>query len=327
MSTPDTTTYRDAIRDALADSMREDDRIVVFGEDIAAPGGAFKTAAGLLDEFGENRVWDTPISETAIVGSAIGLALGGYRPVADLMFADFVAVAFDQLVNQAAKFCFVSGGKAAVPMVVRCTGGGGFGFGAQHSQTTESWFLGQPGLKAVVPATPQDGYSLMRAAIRDPGPVMFIEHKGLYGSRGPVDRGLEMEIGRCGVERQGSDVTVVASLAMVGRAMEAAARLESDGIDVEVVDLRSVAPLDVDGIAASVAKTGRIVTVEEQPLSGGWGAQILAGLCERLDRSLSGRVARLGLPEAPLAFSPILEREAIPSVERIADAVKRVVKV
>ena len=325
MSTP-RLTYRDAIRDAIADAMRADDRVVVFGEDIAAPGGAFKTTSGLLDEFGHARVWDTPISETAIVGSAIGLALGGFRPIADLMFADFAAVAYDQIINQAAKFRYLSGGKAAVPLVIRATGGGGLGFGAQHSQTTESWYLGHPGLKVVVPATPQDGYSLMRAAIDDPGPVVFLEHKSLYNTRGEVDLDARVAIGAAHVERAGTDVTVVASLAMLGRALEAAEHLADEGIDAEVINLRSLAPMDIDSIAASAERTGRLVTVEEQPRSGGWGAQALAGVVEHSVTALKARPVRVGLPEAPLPFSPALEKLAIPDAAAIADAVRTVVK-
>jgi pyruvate dehydrogenase E1 component beta subunit len=318
-------TYREAIRLAMRDSLRADENVVLLGEDIGAAGGVFKVTDGLFAEFGSSRVMDTPISETGFVGAAIGLALAGFRPVVELMFADFAAVAWDQLANQAAKYLFLSAGQMRVPMVVRCAGGGGGRFGAQHSQTTESWYLGIPGLKAVVPSNPQDAYGLLVSAIADDGPVIFLEHRALYTREGAFDpHGTGVPLGTAAIARPGRDVTIVASLAMVPRALSAAQVLAADDIDAEVVDLRSLVPLDMDTVVASVRRTTRLVTVEEQPLRGGWSSDVVAEVVTRAFDSLDAPPVRVGLPDAPLAFSPTLEDAAIPSEGRIAEAVRRV---
>jgi pyruvate dehydrogenase E1 component beta subunit len=317
-------TYREAIRLAMRDSLRADENVVLLGEDIGAAGGVFKVTDGLFAEFGSSRVMDTPISETGFVGAAIGLALAGFRPVVELMFADFAAVAWDQLANQAAKYLFLSAGQMRVPMVVRCAGGGGGRFGAQHSQTTESWYLGIPGLKAVVPSNPQDAYGLLVSAIADDGPVIFLEHRALYTREGAFDpHGTGVPLGTAAIARPGRDVTIVASLAMVPRALSAAQVLAADDIDAEVVDLRSLVPLDMDTVVASVRRTTRLVTVEEQPLRGGWSSDVVAEVVTRAFDSLDAPPVRVGLPDAPLAFSPTLEDAAIPSEGRIAEAVRR----
>lgn len=326
MSTPSTMTYRDSIKAALRDSMRADERVILMGEDIGAAGGVFKVTEGLLSEFGPSRVVDTPISETGFVGAAIGMALAGYRPVVELMFADFAAVTWDQIVNQAAKYRYLSAGQMNVPLVIRSCGGAGGRFAAQHSQTTESWYSSTIGIKVVVPSTPQDAYDLTRAAIDDDDPVVVIEHKSLYMSKGEVDSGATRLLSSARVVRDGTDVTVVASLAMVPRAVLAAERIALESISVEVVDLRSVVPIDISLIADSVARTGRLITAEEQPRNGGWGSHLIASVLDRcFDRLISPPV-RLGTPDAPIGFSPVLEDAALPSVERIADTVRAAVR-
>jgi pyruvate dehydrogenase E1 component beta subunit len=325
-STPDArATYREAIRLAMRDSLRADENVVLLGEDIGAAGGVFKVTDGLFAEFGPSRVMDTPISETGFVGAAIGLALAGFRPVVELMFADFAAVAWDQLANQAAKYLFLSAGQMHVPMVIRCAGGGGGRFGAQHSQTTESWYLGIPGLKAVIPSNPQDAYGLLLSAVADDGPVVYLEHRGLYPREGSFDpQGAPVPLGTAAIARMGRDVTIVASLAMVPKALSAAQTLSADGIDAEVIDLRSLVPLDVDTILKSVRRTTRLVTVEEEPLRGSWSSDVVAEVATVVFDSLDAPPVRVGLPEAPLAFSPTLEDAAIPSESRIVEAVRQV---
>jgi pyruvate dehydrogenase E1 component beta subunit len=315
--------YREAIRLAMRTAMRRDPNVVVLGEDIGTAGGPFKMTEGLIDEFGPNRIMDTPISETGFVGASIGLALAGFRPVAELMFADFAGVAFDQIVNEAAKYRFMSAGQMPVPMVVRCGGGAGGHFAAQHSQTTESWYLSNPGLRVVVPSTPQDAYGLLLSAILDDDPVIYIEHRNLYASSGPVDPDAEpIPIGSACVVRPGRDATVVASLAMVPRAVEAAGLLSREGVEVEVVDVRSLAPLDIETIVASVRQTNRLVTVEEQCLTGGWSGNVVSEVVARAFEDLDAPPLRIGLPDAPIPFSPPLEDAAVPSAPRIADGIR-----
>ena len=315
-------TYRDGIRTALASAMREDSRVVLLGEDVGEAGGVFKATEGLFAEFGPQRVIDTPISETGFIGAAIGMALRGLRPVAELMFADFAAVAWDQIVNQAAKYRYLSAGQMPVPLVIRVCGGAGGRFGAQHSQTTESWYLPIPGLKVVAPSTSTDAYHLVRAAIADDDPVVVIEHKALYTVSSEFDPGPSLPLSAARVARPGTDATIVASLAMVTRALRAAEALERDGVEVEVIDLRSVVPIDLRTIASSVARTGRLLTVEEQNVSGGWGAQVIAGVLPECFDRLEAPPKRLGLGEAPIAFSPVLEDAALPTADRISAAVK-----
>lgn len=319
------TLYRQAVTLALADAMRADDNVLLMGEDIGASGGVFKTTDGLLDEFGPDRVLDTPISEMAFVGAGMGLALTGYRPVVEIMFADFFGVCYDQIVNNIAKQRYMSGGQFTVPMVIRTLGGGGLRFGAQHSQTAESWFLSVPGIKIFCPSCPQDAYSLLRAAIQDDDPVIVLEHKALLSKLDKIDFVVpESPIGPV-IRRQGTDVTVVATLAMVGQALEAAEILsEEDSLEVEVIDLRVLRPLDIAPVVKSVEKTNRLLTVEEQHEVGGWGAEVVSQVTANCFESLDGPPARVTLPDHPLAYSPVLEDDAIPSASRIAREIKQV---
>jgi pyruvate dehydrogenase E1 component beta subunit len=319
------TTYRDAIAMALRDELRADDAVVLLGEDIGGAGGVFKTTDGLFAEFGAERVRDTPISEIAIVGAALGAALNGMRPVVDLMFADFAASAMDQLAIEIPKYRYMTGGQAPVPLVVRAAAGGGLGFGAQHSGCPEAWFLHTPGWRVVTPATAQDAYSLLRAAVRSDDPVLFLEHKALYGRRGELDAGEAGTIGSAAVRRAGEDVTIVANLLMVERSLDAADRLAANGVSAEVIDVRSIAPLDVAAVLTSVARTGRLVTVEESPGPGGWGAEMLARIAERALDSLDGVCRVTGAP-TPVPYAPSLEERWLPSPERIASAARRLVR-
>jgi pyruvate dehydrogenase E1 component beta subunit len=316
-------TYREAIRLALRTAMQRDPSVVVLGEDIGTAGGPFKVTEGLIDEFGADRIMDTPISETGFVGASIGLALAGFRPVAELMFADFAGVAFDQIANEAAKYRYMSAGQMPVPMVVRCGGGAGGHFAAQHSQTTESWYLPNPGLKVVVPSNPQDAHGLLLSAILDDDPVIYIEHRNLYGSSGTVDTNAgPTSIGSASIVRPGRDATVVASLAMVPRALEAAEFLSQDGIEIEVVDVRSLVPLDIETIVESVRQTNRLATIEEQCLIGGWSGNVVAEVVARAFEDLDAPPLRIGLPDAPIPFSPPLEDAAVPSASRITEGIR-----
>jgi len=318
------TTYRQAVIRGLADAMRADEAVVVLGEDVGAAGGVFKATEGLLAEFGPQRVRDTPISETAIVGAALGAALNGLRPVAELMFADFVQVAMDQLVNQVAKYRYMTGGQVRVPLVVRAVCGAGFGFAAQHSGCPEAWFMHAPGWRILAPSTPEDAYWLLRAAIESDDPVLFFEHKHLYGQKGPVaEEPPGPALGHGRVARPGGDVTVVGTMLMVQRALAAAEGLAATGISAEVIDLRSLAPLDLDLVLGSAARTGRLVTVEENPRECGWGAEIVSVAAEHLGSRLH-RVCRVTAPSTPIPFSPPLERAWMPQPEDVVEAVRAV---
>ncbi len=318
-------TYRQAIRAALADELRADNHVILLGEDIAAAGGTFKTTEGLLDEFGPERVIDTPISENGFVGAALGMAVTGMRPVVEIMFADFLLSASDAIVNEIAKFRFMSGGQTETPVTIRAIGGATGHFGTQHSATGESWYLQTPGLKVVAASSPSAAYGLLRTAIRLNDPVIFLEHKGMYTQKGLVDRTQPLpQVGRAGIVRHGSDVTIVATLLMVPRALRAAEALAAEGIEAEVIDLRWVTPLDREGIANSVSRTGRLVVVEEQVHAGGWGATLISLLVQQgLPRNT--RPCAVSLPDAPLAFSPVLEDAAVPDAERIAAAVRALI--
>lgn len=319
------TTYRQAIRQAIHDEMEADPSVVLLGEDVGAAGGVFKATEELFDTFGGERVRDTPISEQAIVGLAMGAAIRGLRPVADLMFADFAAVAMDQLAIEIPKYRYMTGGQATLPLVVRAAAGGGLGFGAQHSSCPEAWFMHVPGWRVLTPSSAQDAYSLLRAAIQSPDPVLVFEHKGLYARRGPVDTDLRLEIGRANLLRQGGDLTIVANLMMVERALAAADRLAGDGISAAVVDLRGVAPLDVATVAASVRRTGRLLAVEESPGPGGWGAELVARVAEDELDSLE-EVRRLTGPPTPIPYAPNLEAAWVPSVDAIVRAGQEMVE-
>lgn len=320
-------TYREAVCKALADELRADENVIFFGEDVAEAGGAFKVTAGLFEEFGSNRVRDTPISEQAIVGAALGAAITGLRPVAELMFADFIPVALDQIANQVAKYRYMSGGQFVVPLTIRAAQGGGNGFGTQHSQCAEAWLMNFPGLKVVVPATPTDMYGLLRGAIRDNNPVFVLEHKGLYNLSEEVADDLQpMELGKALVRREGRDVTVVATQLMLHRALEAASELAKEGIEVEVIDLRCMVPLDTATILASLAKTNRLVIVEEAPHSAGWGGDIASLAADEGIYWLEAPVKRVNLGRGLIPYSPPLEDEALPNTGRIIRAVREVMR-
>jgi acetoin:2,6-dichlorophenolindophenol oxidoreductase subunit beta len=316
-------TFRQAIVAALADEMDADEDVFLLGEDVGAAGGAFKLTDGLFDRFGPTRVMDTPIAETAIVGTAIGAAVQGLRPVAEIMFADFAGVCFDQLVNQLPKYRYMTGGQVTVPVTIRTSNGAGMGFGAQHSQPVENWFLNVPGLKLAVPATPGDLYALMRAAIRDPDPVIVFEHKHLFNLKGEVDAAAPVEtLGRADVVRAGGDVTIVATQLMRHRAVEAADDLAAQGVDAEVIDPRTLAPLDLQTILESVEKTNRLVVVQEAPPAGSWGASLVAQVVEEAFESLDGPPRLVATDDVPIPYAKSLEDAWLPSVERVVNSVR-----
>ena len=319
-----TITYKQAITMAMADAMEEDERVLLFGEDVAAAGGAFKLSEGLLERFGPRRVRDTPISEQAIIGTAIGSALSGLRPVAEIMFADFAGVCFDGIANELAKYRYMTGGQVSMPATIRLGNGAGAGFAAQHSQPVENWFLNVPGLKIVVPATPADAYGLLRAAIRDPDPVLYFEHKHLFGTKGEVaDSPSIVEIGKAEVVRPGKDVTLVATQLMRLRAVEAADVLAAEGIEVEVIDPRSLVPLDVATIGASLDRTNHLVVAQESSNDGSWGATLVARLMADHFESFDSPPLLVGGDDTPIPYAAPLEELWIPSVERIAEGVRR----
>jgi acetoin:2,6-dichlorophenolindophenol oxidoreductase subunit beta len=316
-------TYREGIARALDEELAGDDRVLLLGEDIGAAGGVFQATTGLFERFGARRVRDTPISEQAIVGCALGAAISGLRPVAEVMFADFAGVCFDQIANQLAKYRYMTGGQAAVPVTIRMANGATVGFAAQHSQSVENWFLNVPGLKICVPATPADAYGLLKAAIRDDNPVLVFEHKRLYPERGEVpDDEQILQLGRAEIVRRGASVTVVATQLMRHRALAAAETLATEGVEVELIDPRTLVPLDLETIIGSVAKTGRLVCVQECPKSGSWGASIVAAVVEQAWESLDARPRLVGGDDTPIPYANSLEDAWVPSVERIADSVR-----
>lgn len=319
-------TYREAVAAGIAQEMRRDDNVVFLGEDIGAAGGVFKATVGLFDEFGPVRVRDTPISEQAILGAAMGAAMTGLRPIAEIMFADFLAVCWDIIVNQMAKSRYMTGGQMVLPLVVRTANGGGSRFGAQHSQSLENWAMAIPGIKVVAPSNPADVKGLLAAAVRDDNPVLFFEQKSLYATKGEVPDGDHVEeLGKAKVLRHGTDVTLVALALMVPRALAAAERLQADGISATVVDVRSLVPLDTRTILAEVAKTGRLITVEENPRLCGWGAEISSIVAEEMFYDLDGPILRITTPHIPLASADELEDLMIPSVDRIYEEVRKAV--
>ena len=318
-------TYREAVIEGIAQEMRRDEDVVFLGEDIAKAGGVFKATVGLYDEFGPLRVRDTPISEQAILGAAMGAAMTGLKPIAEIMFSDFLAVCWDIVANQIAKSRYKTNGQVDVPLVIRTANGGGARFGAQHSQSVENWAMMIPGLKVVAPSTPADIKGLMAAAIRDPDPVLFFEQKSLYATKGEVPDGEHVdEIGTAKVVREGDDVTIVALAAMVPRALAAAERLQSEaGISASVVDLRSLVPLDTKTIFEQVEKTSRLVTVEENPRLCGWGAEVSSIVAEEMFWNLDMPIVRITTPHIPLPSADELEDIALPSVDRIFETVRR----
>jgi pyruvate/2-oxoglutarate/acetoin dehydrogenase E1 component len=317
-------TYLQAISDGLREEMRADESVFCLGEDIGAFGGAFKVTDGFIEEFGEDRVWDTPLAENAVIGTAVGAAVEGLRPVCEMQFADFISCGFDQLVNVAAKLHYRQG--LAVPMVVRLPSGGGFSGGPFHSQNPEAWFLQSPGLKVVAPSTAEDAKGLIAAAIRDPNPVVYMEHKHLYRRvRGEVAEGrYETPLGEARVAREGEDLTVIAYGAMVLTALEATEDL--DGASVEVLDLRSLYPYDRDAVLTSVRKTSKVVLVQEATRSCGVAAEIAALIAEEAFEDLDGPVVRVTTPDVPIPFSPPLERAVLPQVDDVKEACRELLE-
>jgi pyruvate/2-oxoglutarate/acetoin dehydrogenase E1 component len=313
--------FRAAVRDAIAEEMRRDERVVFFGEDVAIAGGVFKATPGLYEEFGQTRVFDTPISELALAGAAFGSAVTGLRPVLEIMFGDFMALPMDSLVNQSAKYWYISNEQASVPLVVRCAVGGGGRFGAIHSQTPGTWFHNVPGLKIAAPSNPGDAKAMLKGAIRDDNPVIFLEHKRLYSVKGPESDEDVIEMGRAKVVRAGEDVTIVAFARGVTDALEAAETLAADGVSAEVVDLRSLRPLDLETIIASVTKTNRVVAVEEGSRTGGWAAGVLGALAAEVLHELDDAWA-ITTADLPIPYSPTLEDPFLPASQSIVDAIR-----
>ena len=317
-------TYREAIARGIAQEMRRDDNVVLIGEDIAAAGGVFKSTVGLLEEFGPRRVRDTPISEQAILGAAMGAAMTGMRPIAEIMFSDFFAVCWDILANQVAKSRYMTAGQMSFPLVVRAGNGGGLRFGAQHSQAVENWMMAIPGLKVVVPSNAQDVIGLMAAAVRDPDPVVFLEEKALYPVRAEVADGEIVDtLGTAAVRRTGDDATILALGSMTTRALEAADELARSGIDCTVVDVRSLVPLDTAAILDAVSHTGRVFTVEENPRLCGWGAEVVSIIGEEVFWDLDGPPIRITTPHIPLPAADALEDITRPSAERIVTTIEK----
>ena len=313
--------YREALSDALREEMERDPNVFILGEDIGFFGGAFKVTEGLLAEFGEKRVIDTPIAEGLIVGAAIGAAMVGLRPIAELMTVNFALLAMDQIVNHAAKIRYMFGGKTKVPLVVRAPGGGGSQLGAQHSQSLESYFLHCPGLKVVIPATPEDAKGLLKESIRDDNPVIFLEHEHLYNTKGEVpSEEFTIPLGKASLKRTGTDITIIAYSNMVLTALEAADHLEKEGISVDLIDLRTLNPLDTATIRASVTKTNRAIIVEEDWKTGGVGAEISAQIYEHLFTALDAPIIRVAGKDVPMPYAKNLERSAIPQVDDILQA-------
>jgi pyruvate dehydrogenase E1 component beta subunit len=316
--------YSEAIREAMAEEMRQNPDVFLMGEDVATFGGVWGVSAGMLEEFGEDRIRDTPISEAAIVGAGLGAAMMGMRPIVEIMFGDFLMCAGDQIVNQVAKARFMSGGKAQVPLTIRATTGAPGSAAAQHSQSPEAWFLNVPGIKIAVPTTPADAKGLLKTAIRGQDPVLFFEHKMLYGEVGdvPEDPDFMVPFGKANVVRKGTDVTIIGVNVMVQKALEAAEELQGEGIHAEVIDPRTLVPLDKETLKRSVAKTGRVVIVYEAHKRAGPGSEIAAVLAEEAIEYLDGPIIRVGAKNVPLPYSPVLENFVLPGVEDIVAAVK-----
>jgi pyruvate dehydrogenase E1 component beta subunit len=318
-------TYREAVADGIAQEMERDEKVVFLGEDVGDAGGVFKATVGLLDKFGPTRVRDTPISEEAILGAAMGAAMTGLIPIAEIMFSDFIAVCYDYIANEYPKARYMTNGQTKCPLVVRTGNGGGARFGAQHSQSVENWAMVIPGLKVVAPSTPADVKGLLAASIRDPDPVIFFEHKSLYAVKGEVPDGEHVEpLGVAKVVRPGTDATIVALALMVPRALEAAEKLQTEhGINAEVIDVRSLVPLDTQTILGSIAKTGRLFTVEENPRLCGWGAEIASIAADEMFYDLDGPIVRITTPHVPLPSADILEDMLLPNAERITDRIRK----
>jgi pyruvate/2-oxoglutarate/acetoin dehydrogenase E1 component len=318
-------TYRDAVARGIAQEMERDPDVVFLGEDVAKAGGVFKATVGLYEKFGPLRVRDTPISEQAILGAAMGAAMTGLKPIAEIMFSDFLAVCFDYIANEFPKSRYMSNGQLKCPLVVRTGNGAGSRFGAQHSQSVENWAMAIPGLKVVAPSSPVDVVGLLAAAVRDPDPVIFFEHKSLYATKGEVPDGEILDrLGTAKILRPGKDATILALALMVPRALEAAERLASEhGLDCEVIDVRSLVPLDTQTILASIERTGRLFTVEENPRLCGWGAEIASIAADESFYDLDGPIVRITTPHIPLPAADNLEDIALPTVARITERVRQ----
>ncbi|MDR2492130.1 MAG: alpha-ketoacid dehydrogenase subunit beta [Coriobacteriales bacterium] len=316
-------TYGEAIREGMSIRMREDNNVVLFGEDVGAFGGCFGVTAGMFDEFGEDRVRDTPISEGVIIGAAVGSSATGLRPIAELMFCDFLTVGMDQLVNQAAKMRYMFGGKISLPMVVRLPLGAGVSAAAQHSQSLEAWVTHVPGLKVVYPSTPQDALGLMLSSIDDNNPVMYLEHKAMYAAKGEVASLDPIPLGKGDIKRAGTDVTVIATGKMVSEALAAAETLAKEGVELEVLDPRTLNPLDVGLIAQSIEKTSRVVVITEECKRGGFAGEISAIIAEELFDLLDGPPIRIGALNSPVPFAPVLEQYYLPNKDDVIAAVKK----
>jgi pyruvate/2-oxoglutarate/acetoin dehydrogenase E1 component len=317
-------TYRDAVARGIAQEMARDPDVIFFGEDVAKAGGVFKATVGLYEQFGPKRVRDTPISEQAIMGAAMGAAMTGLKPIAEIMFSDFFAVCFDYIANEFSKSRYMSNGQVKCPLVVRTGNGAGSRFGAQHSQSVENWCMMIPGLKVVAPSNPRDVVGLMAAAVRDPDPVIFFEHKSLYPVKGEVPDGEIVDaLGQASIVRPGKDATILALALMVPRALDAAGKLAQQGIDCEVIDVRSLVPLDTRTILGSVGRTHRLFTVEENPRLCGWGAEIVSIVADEAFYDLDGPPVRITTPHVPLPAADILEDMILPTADRIAETVRR----
>ena len=313
--------FRAALRAALDEELEADPSVVLFGEDVAAAGGVFAVTTGLFEKYGPERVFDTPISELAMTGAAYGAAVSGLRPVLEIMFGDFLALSMDSLINQASKYWFLTGGRQSVPLVIRSVVGAGGRFGAIHSQMPISWLMGVPGIKLVAPSTPAAAKGLLKAAIRDPNPVLFFEHKRLYSKKGPIENGDVLELSKAAVVREGSDITLVSAMKSVDDCLEAAELLAADGISAEVVDLQTLRPFDAETVLASLAKTNRLAVVEEGPLTGGWAGEVLSVAVERGLGDIDD-AWRITTPDGPVPYSPPLEDAFLPGAQRIADEVR-----
>jgi len=319
-----TLTIRDALHDAIHEEMERDESVFVIGEDVVAHGGPYTVTEGIAERF-PDRIFETPIAEAGIVGVGVGAAMAGMRPVVEIMYLDFITCAMDEVVNQAAKMRYMTGGQASVPLVIRLPCGLGRYIAAQHSQIMESWFMHVPGLQVVVPSTPKDAKGLLKTAVRSPDPVLFFEYKRIYTAEGEVpDEEYLIPFGEAETKREGEDVTVVAVGPMVGKALEAGVILEDDGYDIEVIDPRTLSPLDTETIRASVGKTGRAVICEEDSSFAGTGAEIAAMIAENCFKDLQAPVVRVGMPHVPMPFAPPLADSVVPQVDNVVDAVRRV---
>jgi pyruvate/2-oxoglutarate/acetoin dehydrogenase E1 component len=320
----DLITYREAVAEGLAREMRRDPAVVCLGEDIGAAEGVFKTTTGLLAEFGPERVWDTPISEQAIAGAAMGAAMTGLRPVAEIMFSDFLACCWDYIANEIPKVRYMTGGQVTVPLVVRTANGGGLGFGAQHSQAVENWALTVPGLKIVAPSAPADVIGLLAASIRSDDPVVFFEHKGLFASKGPpAPEGHVVELGEARIVREGTDVTLVALASTVPVAVAAAEEIATEGVSAEVIDLRCLVPLDMRTVLESLGRTSRLVVIEENPYQGGWGGTVVSIVADEGFELLDAPVRRVAAACVPLPFADALEQQVIPTAAKVVAEVRK----